>query len=119
MTKGCSSMDRRKSAADKSVHLMLAFRLSALALFAAAAFSTQGEVLVYEGFHPEDYNNVAASGEVQVNTTFTAGHTIGVSTSKWGGPSGAMTKCTAKTMVFRFRLKWRPMALRPSVVQLA
>ena len=92
MTNGFSSINRRKSAADKSVHLMLAFRLSALVLFAAAAFSAQGTVLVYEGFHPEDYNNVSASGNVQANTTFTSGHTIGIGSSKWNKMNGTQIR---------------------------
>ena len=92
MTNGCSSIDRGNSAADKSVHLMLAFRLSALVLFAAAAFSTQGEVLVYDGFHSADYNNVAADKNVEASTTFTAGHTIGIGSSKWNKMSGTQIR---------------------------
>lgn len=71
---------------------MLAFRLSVLALFATAAFSTQGEVLVYDGFHSADYNNVAADKNVEASTTFTAGHTIGIGSSKWNKMSGTQIR---------------------------
>ncbi len=56
------------------------------------AFASHGTVLVYEGFHPADYGNVSASGNVQANTTFTAGHTIGFSTSGWSGMSGTQVR---------------------------
>ena len=92
MTQSRRSVDRRKSAAEKSVCPMLAFRLSALVLFAAAAFSTQGEVLVYDGFHSADYNNVAADKNVEASTTFTAGHTIGIGSSKWNKMSGTQIR---------------------------
>ena len=53
MTNGCSSIDRGNSAADKSVHLMLAFRLSALVLFAAAVhIAVAEEVTLPEGYVP-------------------------------------------------------------------
>ena len=74
MTKGCSNIDRRKSAADKSVHLKLAFRLYVLVLFAAAAFSTQGTVLVYEGFHEGDWTSITATGSQQIQNGKTTGN---------------------------------------------
>ena len=55
------------------MHSMLAFRLSALAIFAAAAFSTQGEVLVYEGFHEGDWTGITATGSQQINKATTTG----------------------------------------------
>ena len=53
MIKGFSSVNRRKSAADKSVYPMLAFRLSVLALFAVAAYVVSAEeVTLPEGYVP-------------------------------------------------------------------
>ena len=93
MTKSRRSVDRGNSAADKNVCLKLAFRFLALAIFAAVAFSTQGTVLVYEGFHPEDYGNVAAGSNVAASDpTFTAGHTIGIASSKWNKMSGTQIR---------------------------
>jgi len=93
MTKGCSSVNRRKSAAEKNVCHKLAFRLSAIVLFATAAFSTQGTVLVYEGFHPADYGNVSASGNVTASAnTFSGQHTIGVKAEKWAAQNGTQIK---------------------------
>ena len=56
------------------------------AIFCAAAVlcslpAAHAEVLVYEGFHSEDYTNVAADENVKANGhTATGNHTIGVST---------------------------------------
>ena len=72
--------------------MKLRFLLAATALLSALAPAARGTVLVYDGFHPADYNNVPADGNNQVNTTFTAGHTVGISSSTWGGPGGAMIK---------------------------
>lgn len=53
MTNGCSSIDRGNSAADKSMHSMLAFRLSALAIFAAAVhIAVAEEVTLPAGYVP-------------------------------------------------------------------
>ena len=60
-----------------------------LSLLAPAA---RGEVLVYEGFHPADYNNVAADDHIQANTTFTANHTVGISSSKWSSMNGTQVR---------------------------
>ena len=49
-------------------------------------------VLVYEGFHPADYNNVAAGSHLQANTTFTAGHTIGIASSGWNNMNGSQIR---------------------------
>ena len=105
MIKGFNGVSRHKSVVDNSGHPMLAFRLSVLALFAAAAFSTQGTVLVYEGFHPEDYNNVAASDNVQANTTFKTNHTIGISTSGWNGMSGTKVRVFGENFGLAFPQK--------------
>ena len=56
------------------------------------AFASHGTVLVYEGFHPADYNNVAAGGNVQANTTYTAGHTTGFGSSGWSGMGGTQIR---------------------------
>lgn len=53
MTNGCSSIDRGNSAADKSMHSMLAFRLSAFAIFAAAVhIAVAEEVTLPDGYVP-------------------------------------------------------------------
>ena len=61
-----------------------------LALFALLAPVARGTVLVYEGFHPADYNNVAAGGSVTASDPTPAGnYTIGVSTAKWNAMGGS------------------------------
>jgi len=50
------------------------------------------DVLVYEGFHPADYGNVAADGNVQANTPFSAGHTIGFAATGWNGMNGTQVR---------------------------
>ena len=70
-------------------HVLLA---CALLCFRAAA-PARAEVLVYEGFHPADYGNVAPDGNVTASTPTPAGlHTIGVSTAKWNAMGGAQIK---------------------------
>ena len=55
--------------------------------------AAHAKVLVYEGFHSEDYNNVAADENVQANGhTATGNHTIGVSTASWSGMGGTMVR---------------------------
>ena len=56
-------------------------------------FSVRANVLVYEGFHPADYNNVSASGNVTASDpTPTGTNTIGVSTAKWNAMGGSQIK---------------------------
>ena len=74
MTNGLSSVNRRKSAAEKSVHTIMALRLSALVLFATAAFSTQGTVLVYEGFHEGDWTGISETATQQIQQGKTTGN---------------------------------------------
>ena len=74
MIKGFNGVSRHKSVVDNSGHPMLAFRLSALVLFAAAAFSTQGEVLVYEGFHEGDWTGITATGSQRLQNGKTTGN---------------------------------------------
>ena len=96
MTNGFSSINRHKSAAEKNVCRKLAFRLSALAIFAAAAFSAQGTVLVYEGFHTNDYGKVSATGnKTASDCTLTGNYTTGVtygSNGKWAAQNGSQIK---------------------------
>jgi hypothetical protein len=66
--------------------------LPAVATLLALLAPARGEVLVYEGFHPADYNNVAANGNIEASTTFTAGHTIGIASSKWNKMSGTQIR---------------------------
>ena len=55
--------------------------------------AARATVLVYEGFHSEDYSNVAADKNVQANGhTATGDHTIGVSTESWSGMGGTMVR---------------------------
>ena len=55
--------------------------------------AAHAKVLLYEGFHPEDYGNVAADKNVQANGhTATGNHTIGVSTASWSGMGGTMVR---------------------------
>ena len=68
------------------------------AIFCAVAVlcsipAAHAEVLVYEGFHSEDYSKVAADENVQANGhTATGNHTIGVSTASWSGMGGTMVR---------------------------
>ena len=62
--------------------------IAALCLISTA----RATVLVYEGFHPEDYNNVSSNGNIQANTTFTANHTVGISSSKWNSMNGTQIR---------------------------
>ena len=56
-------------------------------------FSVRANVLVYEGFHPADYGNVSASGNVTASSyTLTSQHTIGVSTANWNAMGGSQIK---------------------------
>ena len=75
--------------------------LSAILCAAAALCSistARATVLVYEGFHPEDYNNVAAGGNVTASDcTLTGTNTTGVTygstaANKWNGMGGTQIK---------------------------
>lgn len=62
--------------------------ISVLALLALASIAS-AEILVYEGFHPEDYGNVAAdAGTTASSHALTGNHTKGVVTSNWDGMNG-------------------------------
>ena len=55
--------------------------------------AARATVLVYEGFHSEDYSSVAADKNVQANGhTATGRHTTGVSTESWSGMGGTMVR---------------------------
>jgi hypothetical protein len=63
-----------------------------LALLALASIAS-AEILVYEGFHPEDYGNVAADANTTASShVLTGNHTKGVVTSKWDGMGGTQIK---------------------------
>ena len=73
------------------------------AIFCAVAVlclisTARATVLVYEGFHPEDYNNVAAGGNVTASDcTLTGNNTTGVTygstaANKWNGMGGTQIK---------------------------
>ena len=54
--------------------------------------SARANVLVYEGFHPADYGNVATDESKTASAAFTPGHTVGVSNSKWNAMGGSQIK---------------------------
>ena len=57
------------------------------------AFASRGTVLVYEGFHPADYNNVGSGSNVAAgDATFTAGHTTGIASGKWSKMNGTQIR---------------------------
>ncbi|MBQ6137351.1 MAG: hypothetical protein IJI73_08280 [Kiritimatiellae bacterium] len=59
--------------------LMAAFLACAL-----AAPEARGEVLVYEGFHPEDYNNVGDNTQMTPsNANVSNNHSVGLATGAW------------------------------------
>ena len=66
--------------------------LPLVVLAALLAPAARGTVLVYDGFHPADYNNVAAGVHVQASTTFAAGHTTGIGSSGWSGMGGTQIR---------------------------
>ena len=77
----------------------MTFRVSRFLTAATAAAAVLGainasaNVLVYEGFHPADYNNVSASGNVTASDpTPTGTNPIGVSTAKWNAMGGSQIK---------------------------
>ena len=66
---------------------------SILALLASFALLAHGEILVYEGFHPADYGNVFANGNVAAgDATFTAEHTVGIASAKWDKMNGTQIR---------------------------
>jgi hypothetical protein len=72
--------------------MKLRFLPAVVTLLSLLAPAAHGTVLVYEGFHPADYNNVAATGNIEASTTFTAGHTIGIASSKWNKMNGTQIR---------------------------
>ena len=61
-------------------------------LLAVAALSARGNVLVYEGFHPADYNNVGDNTQMTPSgANVTGDHTVGLATGAWQ-MNGSMPK---------------------------
>ena len=53
-------------------------------LLAVAALSARANVLVYEGFHPADYNNVGDNTQMTPSSANTTGdYTVGLATGAW------------------------------------
>ena len=75
---------------------MKSSRLSGMSIAFACAFLAPilcAEVLVYEGFHPEDYGNVADNGMVTISTYGPTGnHTIGITNIAWNGNNTGYVK---------------------------
>ena len=58
--------------------------VAALLAFALAAPDARGNVLVYEGFHPADYNNVGDNTQMTPSdANVTGDHTVGLATGAW------------------------------------
>ena len=61
-------------------------------LLACAALSARANVLVYEGFHPADYNNVGDNTQMTPSgANVTGDHTVGLATGAWQ-MNGSMPK---------------------------
>lgn len=57
---------------------------TALIACAFAAPDARGNVLVYEGFHPADYNNVGDNTQMTPSgANVTGDHTVGIATGAW------------------------------------
>ena len=66
--------------------------VAALLAFALAAPEARGNVLVYEGFHPADYNNVGDNTQMTPSSANVTGdHTVGLATGAWQ-MNGSMPK---------------------------
>ena len=57
--------------------------MAALLAFALAAPEARGEVLVYEGFHSADYNNVDANTQMTPNANVSNNHSVGFKAGNW------------------------------------
>ena len=58
--------------------------VAALLACALAAPSACGEVLVYKGFHPSDYNSVVDNVQMTPSgANVTGDHTVGIATGAW------------------------------------
>lgn len=86
--------NRDKSFNSQSSHnrgsaILAAFLASLLAL---ACGTARGNVLVYEGFHPADYNNVGDNTQMTPSNASTTGdYTVGLATGAWS-MTGSMPK---------------------------
>ena len=61
-------------------------------LLAVAVLSARADVLVYEGFHPADYNNVGDNTQMTPSgANVTGDHTVGLATGAWS-MNGSMPK---------------------------
>ena len=57
--------------------------VAALFACALAAPEARGNVLVYEGFHPADYNNVGDNTQMTPNANVSNNHSVGLATGAW------------------------------------
>ena len=73
-----------KSRNSKSHNRKSGLILAAFIACALSAPEARGEVLVYEGFHPADYNNVGDNTQMTPSGANVAGdHTVGLATGAW------------------------------------
>lgn len=64
-----------------------------LALTLATALRLCASVLVYEGFHPEDYGNPTGNATKTASDSIPTGtHTLGVTTERWSNMGGSQVK---------------------------
>ena len=77
-------MEMTAPIARKSLCATLFWAFTTLAAFVAAPAAARANVLVYEGFHPDDYNNVANDGQMTPSSAnVTGAHTVGLMTGAW------------------------------------
>lgn len=87
------SDSRDKSFNSQSSHnrgsaILAAFLASLLAL---ACGTTRAEILVYEGFHSADYNNVGANTQMTPNANVSNNHSVGFKAGNWA-MNGSQTR---------------------------
>lgn len=81
-----------KSRNSKSHNRKSGLILAAFVACALAAPEARGNVLVYEGFHPADYNNVGDNTQMTPSgAKVTGDHTVGIATGAWS-MSGSQPK---------------------------
>lgn len=72
-----------KSRNSKSNGRRVGMILAAFIACALAAPEARGEVLVYEGFHSADYNNVGANTQMTPNANVSTNHSVGFKAVNW------------------------------------
>lgn len=72
-----------KSRNSKSNGRRVGMILAAFIAFALSAPEARGNVLVYEGFHSADYNNVGANTQMTPNANVSNNHSVGFKAGNW------------------------------------